>query len=146
MQGIGRQTDYASRIVLHLACLREGAQVPMKEIAAKRLLPPAFIRRIVARLASAGILSTSRGAGGGIRLARPASEISLLDVVRVFEGGIVLNRCVDDPQPCPLTESCPVQRAWTSATRQVESYLASVRFDRLAARAEKLVTITDGGN
>jgi len=136
MQGIGRQTDYASRILLHLACLGENAQVQVKEIAAERLLPPAYVRRIVARLARAGLLSTSRGAGGGVRLARPASEISMLDVVRVFEGGIVLNRCVDDPQTCPLTEDCPVHRSWTSATRQAESYLDAVRFDRLAAQAK----------
>lgn len=132
MQGIGRQTDYAARIVLHLACLGEGAQVPVKKIAAQRLLPPAFVRRIVGRLAGAGILRTVRGAGGGVRLARPASEISLLDVLRAVEGGLVLNKCVDTPQFCPVTPSCPVHTAWTDATRQVESYLADVRFDRLA--------------
>ena len=137
MRGIGRQTDYATRIVIHLACLGDGVQVPMKEIAAKRLLPPAFVRRIVARLAGAGILRTARGAGGGIRLARPASEISLLDVVRAVEGRITLNHCVDDPPTCPLSETCPVQRAWTGATRHLESYLASVRFDQLATNADK---------
>lgn len=136
LQGIGRQTDYAARIVLHLACLGEGAQVQVKEIVAQRLLPPAFVRRIVARLASAGILRTSRGAKGGVRLARSASEISLFDIVRIFEGGLVLNRCVDDPQACPNTRSCPVQRAWTSATRNTESYLASVTFDDLAGQTE----------
>lgn len=108
------------------------------EIAEKRLIPPSFVRRIVARLAAEGILSTTRGAGGGIRLARPASEISVLDVVRVFEGGIVLNRCVPEPQECPLMESCPAQRTWTEATRQVESFLASRRFDQLAALGETL--------
>jgi Rrf2 family protein len=145
MQGIGRQTDYASRILLHLACLGENRQVPVKEIAAKRLLPPAYVRRIVARLAGAGLLRTARGAGGGVRLARPASEISMLDVVRVFEGGIVLNRCVDDPQACPLTEDCPVHISWNSATKQVESYLDSVRFDQLAAHANDPLLKVVGG-
>jgi Rrf2 family protein len=133
MHGIRRQTDYAARIVLHLAYLGDDAKIPVKEIAAKRLLPPAYVRRIVARLASEGILRTVRGMGGGVGLARPASKISLLDVVTAMEGGIVLNRCVDDPPQCPLSETCPVQRVWTGATRQVESYLASVRFDQLAA-------------
>jgi Rrf2 family protein len=145
MLGIGRQTDYALRILLHLACLGENTQVPVKEIVAKRLLPPAYVRRIVARLAGAGLLRTARGAGGGVRLARPASEISMLDVVRVFEGGIVLNRCVDDPQTCPLTENCPVHLSWTSATEQVESYLDSVRFDQLAAHANDPILKVVGG-
>lgn len=145
MQGIGRQTDYASRILLHLATLGEDAQVPVKEIAAKRLLPPAYVRRIVARLAGAGLLSTSRGTGGGVRLGRPASQISMLDVVRVFEGGIVLNRCVEEPRTCPITASCPVHDAWTDATRRVESHLASIRFDRLAAQTAEPVLKTVGG-
>jgi Rrf2 family protein len=134
LQGIGRHTDYAARIVLHLAGLPEGARVPMRKIADERLLPPSFVRRIVAQLAGSGILRTVRGMGGGVGLARPASEISLLDVVRAMEGGIVLNRCVDDPPQCPLSTSCPVQLAWTGATRAVENYLAATRFDQLAGK------------
>jgi Rrf2 family protein len=131
--GIGRQTDYAARVVLHLAALGEGAQVQIAEIAAKRLLPPALVRRVVARLAAAGILRTVRGARGGVQLARPAAEISLLDVVRASEGRIVLNRCVDTPSACPLAEACPVHCAWTGATRALEERLEAVRFSDLAA-------------
>jgi Rrf2 family protein len=133
MQGIGRHTDYASRIVLHLASLGDGAQVPVKEIAEKRLLPAPFVRRVVARLAAAGLLNTTRGNGGGVRLSRPAAEISLLDVVRAMEGKVVLNRCVDSPHACPLAAACPVTRAWTDATRTVEGHLAGVTFAGLVA-------------
>lgn len=132
MKGIGRSTDYASRIVLHLAALGPGAQVQVKEIAQRRLLPPAFVRRIVAELAAGGILRTVRGNKGGIALARPAEEITLLDVVRVMEGGIVLNRCVDHPHSCPLSSICPVNCAWTGATRVVEQYLRAITFHDLA--------------
>ncbi len=140
MIGIARQTDYAARVVLHLACLEPGAQVTVAEIAKKRLLPAPFVRRVVGKLVAAGILATMRGMGGGVRLARPASEISLLDVVAALEGGITLNRCVDNPKACPLAAACPVQRAWTDATRQLEATLAAVRFDQLATRLERGVT------
>ena len=70
---IGRHTDYAARIVLHLACLEPGARVTAREIAVRRLIPPAFIRRIISRLSAAGLLTTTRGSGGGIALAREAS-------------------------------------------------------------------------
>jgi Rrf2 family protein len=142
MKGIGKQTDYAARILLHLACLGDDVQVPMKEITAKRLIPSPYARRIVARLAGAGFLKTSRGAGGGIRLARPASEISLLEVVTAFEGGMILNKCVDDPEACQFEDVCPVQKAWTGATRHLEEYLVAVRFDQLARDADKLGTKT----
>lgn len=140
MLGIGRHTDYAARIVLHLATLEEGAQVTAAEIARKRLLPVAFMRRIVGKLAAVGIVRTTRGAGGGVMLARPAREISLFDILRAMEGGVVLNACVDSPPACPLSESCPVQRAWTDATRSLEGQLSAVRFDDLANALETRVT------
>lgn len=136
MVGIARHTDYAARIVLHLACLEEGARVPIAEIAERRLLPAPFVRRVIGRLVAAGIVRTIRGAGGGVALARPAAAISLLDVLQAMEGGVVLNRCVDSPSACPLAASCPVNAAWGEVTRGLEASLAAVRFDRLATGTE----------
>jgi Rrf2 family protein len=133
MQGIARHTDYAVRVVFHLAALGGGAKVQVKDIAGRRLMPAPFVRRVVARLAAAGILRTVRGSGGGVRLARPASEISLLDVVRAMEGGIVLNRCVSDPGECPFSGNCAIHVAWADATRSVEERLGALAFSELAA-------------
>lgn len=132
MIGIGRHTDYAARIVLHLASLDEGTQVTAGLLAEEGLLPPAFVRRIIGRLAAAGILRTLRGSGGGVALARNPSDISLLDVVRAMEDGPTLNACVDDASSCPLTAGCPVNRAWAEVTAQLVASLDAVRFDRLA--------------
>ena len=107
---------------------------------ARRLLPEPFLRRIVGKLAAAGPVVTARGPGDGIRLARPAAEISLLDVVRALEGGVVLNRCVDSPEACPLADACPVQRQWTRVTRNLEADLATVRFSDLATSLEQRVS------
>lgn len=132
MLGIRRETDYAVRTVLHLASLGPEAVVQVRDVAAQRHLPLSFVRRIVARLGASGLLRTTRGMGGGIRLARPASEISMLDVVRAMEGSLTLNPCVETPHSCPLSAGCPAQRAWTEATAVLEKHLASVRFDALA--------------
>jgi Rrf2 family protein len=114
--------------------------VPIREIAERRLLPAPFVRRVIGRLVSAGIVRTIRGAGGGVALARPAASISLLDVLQAMEGGVVLNRCVDTPSACPLAASCPVNAAWAGVTRGLEASLAAVRFDRLATGTEGHVT------
>jgi Rrf2 family protein len=132
MLGISRQTDYAARIVLHLACLQKGAKVSIAEIAERRLLPTPFVRRVIGRLVAAGIVRTVRGAGGGVTLAKAPREVSLLDILQAMEGGVALNRCVHTRSACPLAESCPVRAAWTEATRGLENGLAAVRFDRLA--------------
>ena len=135
MLGISRQTDYAARVVLHLACLAPGAKVPIADIARHRMLPLDFVRRIVGDLVKAGVLMTSRGSGGGVSLARPAGDISLGEVVHAMEGGIALNHCVSDRRVCPLAAACPVQSVWVDATHVLDDYLGSVRFDALARRS-----------
>jgi Rrf2 family protein len=132
MLGISRQTDYAVRVVLHLACLEEGAQVSIAEISESRALPMPFVRRLIKPLVSKGILASARGSAGGIRLARPAKEISLLEVVNAMEGGMALNHCADAHKGCPLSHGCPVQSVWNGATQALERHLEAVRFDSLA--------------
>ena len=131
MIGISRQSDYAARLVLHLACLPVGTRVSIPEISEIRLLPAPFTRRIVGDLVKAGLLNTQRGTGGGISLARPAAEISLLDILNAVEGGVVLNACLEGGKPCIFGQGCLVQRAWGQATDLLQQHLASVTFDTL---------------
>ena len=131
MIGISRQSDYAARLVLHLACLPVGTRVSIPEISAIRLLPAPFTRRIVGDLVKAGLLNTQRGTGGGISLARPAAEISLLDILNAVEGGVVLNACLEGGKPCVFGQGCLVQRAWGQATDLLQQHLATVTFETL---------------
>lgn len=135
MLGIKRETDYAVRTVLHLAVLGPGAVVQVREIADGKLLPLSFVRRIVARLSAAGILSTTRGMGGGVELARRPSEVTLLDVCRAMGDEVVLNRCVDGEQTCPFVSGCPARTAWCEATELLVAHLASVTFEALVRRS-----------
>jgi len=131
MPRILKHTDYASRVVLYIAGLGADAQVPISEIAKQRIMPGPFVRRVVARLASTGILRTTRGSKGGVSLGRPASEISLMEVIRAMEGGIVLNRCVTEPHDCPFSNDCPVRQAWFNITRNLEESLGNITFDTM---------------
>lgn len=135
MIGISRQSDYAARLVLHLACLAPGTRVSIPEITKIRLLPAPFTRRIVGALVKGGILDTLRGTGGGIRLARPAAQISLLDILNAVEGGVVLNACLEGGKPCIFTQGCLVQRAWGHATDLLQHHLATVTFDTLVGES-----------
>jgi len=133
MLQIARHTDYAARIVLHLACLGADAQASIADIAEQRMLPVFFVRRLIGKLVRGGIVASSRGSAGGIRLARPAHDITLLDVVLAMEGPIALNHCLEADHLCPFAAACPVQTVWADATRALESSLAAARFDTLAA-------------
>lgn len=132
MMGIGRQTDYAVRLVLHLACLEPGTTASIKEIAAQRKLPEPFVRRIAGRLVASGLVHSMRGFQGGIRLARPSAEITMLDVVLAMEDRLALNDCVDHTDHCPFAANCPVHVVWSRLTEDLRKSLAAIRFDQLA--------------
>ncbi len=129
---ISRETDYACRVLLHLALESPNARVTAREVARQRLIPRALVRRVATRLANARLITTTRGMGGGMALARPAAEISLLDVVQAMEGSIALNPCTLDTEACPLLKVCPVHKEWTRARRLLVAELRRATFDKLA--------------
>jgi Rrf2 family protein len=134
---ISRETDYAARVLLHLALQDPGARSTAQEIAHQRLIPRALVRRVVTRLAAAGLVVTARGNEGGISLARPAGEISLLEVVEAMEGPMALNQCVVEPGICPLVPACNVHVAWVHARDVIRTHLQCITFDQLAGKKEE---------
>ncbi len=133
---INRETDYAARVLLHLALQEPGSRVTAQQIAAQRVIPRALVRRVVSRLSAAGLVITTRGSEGGISLARPAAQISLLDVVEALEGPLALNICTIEPEVCPLIPVCTVHDAWVHARQLLRDTLAQITFDRLANKKE----------
>jgi Rrf2 family protein len=138
MISISRQTDYACRVILHLAALPPGTRVTAQEIAKRRIIPRALIRRIVTQLGKAGLIATTRGSGGGFALARAARAISLLDVTQAMEGELMLNACVTEPHTCPLMDKCSVHEVWVDAHAQLTARLRQATFDKLAQRTRAL--------
>jgi Rrf2 family protein len=128
---ITRQADYAVRAVMHLARLGPGVRASTAQIAAEQKIPPTFLAKIVSQLSSAGILRATRGARGGVTLARPAGEISMLEIVEAIDGPVLLNECVRNPSACPLGEQCVVQSIWCEAQAGLVSRLAQTNFGRL---------------
>src|SRR5512136_3189189 len=107
---ITRQADYAVRAVLYLSKLGEEQRAATSTIAQEQLIPPSFLAKIVSQLSVAGLLQTSRGARGGVSLARSPEQISLLEVVEAIDGPIFLNECVADKgSSCIFGEDCPMQ-------------------------------------
>jgi Rrf2 family protein len=80
----------------------------------------------------AGLVTTYRGAGGGVSLSRPSAQISLLHVIEALEGPIQLNRCLIEPDRCPRNEHCPVHDIWAQAQTDLTTLLDATTFDKLA--------------
>src|SRR4030066_352378 len=109
---ITKQADYAVRAVLYLAGLSDGRRAPTSQIARDQKIPPSFLAKIISQLSVAGMVQTSRGARGGVTLAREPEKITLLDVVEAIDGPILLNECVGESSNCVFGDDCPVQSVW----------------------------------
>ena len=132
---ITRQADYAVRAVLELALRPEGACVLSADLSLAQNIPAAFLTKICARLAAVGICLTQRGTHGGIRLSRPAEQISLLEVVEAIDGPITFNRCARQPGECARARTCAVHPNWLEVCATVRSQLARYTFAAMAAQA-----------
>lgn len=111
---ISRKIEYALRAMIYLASVDPSAVVPFKEIGERMQVPKDFLAKILKTLSDRGLVRSVRGAHGGYTLARPAREVSFLEVIEAVEGQIALNLCLEDQagDPCGLRESCTMWSVW----------------------------------
>jgi Rrf2 family protein len=130
---ITRQADYAVRAMLYLAELGPDQRASTSQIAEDKQIPPSFLAKIVSQLSVAGLLQTSRGARGGVTLARSADSISVLDVVEAIDGPILLNECVAEHGACSFGSNCPMKPVWCDAQQELVTRLSNTSFAQMVA-------------
>ena len=124
---ITRQADYAVRAVLYLSRLGPDQRAATSQIAEVQQIPPSFLAKIVSQLSVAGLLQTSRGARGGVSLARTPDQISLLEVVEAIDGPILLNECVGNGA-CTFGDDCAMKPVWCDAQAELVTRLRKTTF------------------
>jgi Rrf2 family protein len=137
MLRINRQTDYAVRVLLALATREASTRLSSALIQEEMLIPKSFMPRIVAQLANAGLARTFAGRDGGLQLARPADQITLRDVVEVFEGPMLLSECMQShgEDDCPFAGNCNVRTKWGRVQLAMLREMGSINFASLAKEA-----------
>lgn len=133
---ITRQADYALRAMLFLAKLEPNVRAATSRIASEQQIPPSFLAKIISQLSIAGLINTSRGARGGVTLARDAEQITLLDVVESIDGPISLNVCSHSAGACPFGEDCPIQPVWSETQTELVNKLKSTNFAQLVKTSQ----------
>ena len=83
---VSAKTDYALRAMVELAAANGDAPIKGERLATSQAIPLRFLENILLQLRHAGLVDSRRGAEGGYRLARPAAEISLAEIIRVIDG------------------------------------------------------------
>ncbi len=128
-----RGTDYGIRGVLHLAMQPFEQVTLLRDVAEEQDIPESYLAKIFQDLNKAGLVRSHRGAKGGFSLARPASEITLRQVIEALQGPISLNRCLDIRDVCPHQEECAVSLVLHKSQEQLLETLDAATFDTLVA-------------
>lgn len=131
---LNQATDYAFRVVLHLAKLPHNTIVNGQTLAEKEQIPQRFLLKIMRPLTCAGIIRSYRGADGGFSLDKKADDITLLTIIEAMEGNVAIHRCLAERSACHknCTHQCPVHDALEGVQQQLVSALANIDFAALA--------------
>lgn len=122
---LSRSCEHAVRAILHLAGRPAGTYVFTKDIAQQEGIPFYFLGKIFQNLAKDGLLLSIKGRRGGFALARPASKITLLEVVKAVDGLEGFEQCVVGLPLCGGEHPCPLHERWALIRTAVYDMLSS---------------------
>ena len=128
---------YATRALLDLALHQNEEPVLLKDIAQRQEISLSYLEHLISPLVAGGIIRSTRGAKGGISLAKPPGEIKLADVIQLLEGSIAPAECVINPKVCSRSKSCVVRDVWNEIKRAINGVLESITLQDLVERQKK---------
>jgi Rrf2 family protein len=114
---LSTRTRYGARILVHLARHHGDQPIQIGEISKKQNISVKYLEQLIRPLKKANLVSSIRGPKGGHLLIKKPEEITLGQVVRLFEGQSDLVECISNPEKCSMSDDCQVRLAWKEATK-----------------------------
>jgi len=137
MDVIRRNTDYAVRLIVHLAKHYGNEPISTRVAAAEEHVPYQLACKLMQKLNNAKLLTSCMGPRGGFVLGTEPAKISLLDVVEAIQGPINMNRCLLSGYTCPQRTTCKVRSKLANLQKNINSGLAGITLDELAPKGPK---------
>ncbi len=128
---------YGTRLLLDLALHQGEAPIPLKDVARRQQISLQYLEHLTSPLAAAGLVRTSRGPAGGVRLAKSPHQIKLSEVIAALEGSIAPVECVNNPGICTRSELCAPRDVWGDLDRAMNEILESTTLQDLAERQKR---------
>jgi Rrf2 family protein len=129
---LSTRTRYGLRALVDLAVNGTGQPVQIKDIAERQGISLSYLEHLVIPMIAAGFIQSTRGARGGIKLARPAGQINLKEVVEVLEGPFYPVDCLKGEEQCPRHGLCAAQDVWSELKSAMEDILVKKTVQDLA--------------
>lgn len=133
MLRMSRLTDYGTVILAHLAQDDGDGLHTTAAVAEQTHLASTTVSKLLKILTRAGLIASVRGAAGGYRLARPASEISAAQIIDALEGPVSITECSVEKHSCDLATVCGVGNAWQRINVAIRAGLDEISLEQLSA-------------
>ena len=114
---LSTRSRYGTRLLVDLARAQDKGPVQISEISNRQNISVKYLEQLIRPLKQVGLVTSVRGPKGGHLLTKNPEEISLGQIVRIFEGQSELVECVSSPERCPMSDECRVRLAWQEATQ-----------------------------
>jgi Rrf2 family protein len=133
---ISTTAQYALRALTYMAGLPDGTTVLSRDLAGATQVPRNYLSKVLLTLRNAGLLQSTRGAGGGYRLNKPADAVYLIDVIELFEGSKAKPTCLLNNRPCSDETPCHAHRVWRELSMVYTGFLVTTTLAAVAGVAD----------
>ena len=128
---LSTRSRYGARILVDLARHNGQGPVQIGEISKRQDISVKYLEQLIRPLKQASMVTSVRGPKGGHMLAKDPADITLGQIVRLFEGQAELVECISNPEQCNMADDCQVRLAWKEATRVLYEKLDSTTISDL---------------
>jgi|APFre7841882590_1041340.scaffolds.fasta_scaffold22058_3 Rrf2 family protein len=138
---LSTHTRYGVRAIFDIAYHSEGLETQVKDISRRQGISQRYLEQIFQKLKRAGIIGSKRGPSGGYFLSKKPENITVGEVIRVTEGGIIPVLCVNpenSTQPCERSGECVTQIIWNEAGKRLKEYFDSITIKDLCNQAQEM--------
>lgn len=132
MLRLSKKTDYALLAMRHLAANSDRGAVSARELAEHYDIPPELLAKVLQKLVRARLLDSHQGLRGGYALARPASGMSVADVIQAIDGPLMVTACSEDDHSCSQYAKCNIRDPLWRIKDRILATLASTSVAELA--------------
>ena len=136
------KSRYGTRLILDLAINSQTEPVRLSEISKRQSISLKYLQKLISKLKKAGYVKSTRGPYGGYMLARPMSEISVGDIVRVLEGSDAITDCTESDNvcgTCTRAGRCLTQYIWAETSNAMFEKLDSFKIDKLIQKSDEII-------
>jgi Rrf2 family protein len=135
---LSKSCVYGVQAAIYVASLPRSEYVSIQEIASKLNISFHFLTKVLQNLTQAGLMTSYRGPNGGVALARPASSISLADVIDAIDGSDIFTECLFGLPGCGVADPCPAHENWATMRLRLQNLCTTLTLDELGKRANQL--------